>query len=103
MIAYELKESGKDPVPSAEMLKNVADSSEGSMDDFPVLKSSPLYIQQSLLFPYSEGTLFFASVDKKSVQKSFSAVFTDPPVDTSQIIHPERYFAHVMPAKPPLP
>ncbi len=103
MLAYELKASGKAPLPPLEMLKDVADSGEGSMDDFPVLKSSPLYIQQSLLFPYSEGTLFFAAVYKKLGQKSFSAVFNDPPVDSSQIIHPERYFAHIMPAKPALP
>lgn len=103
MIAYDLKVAGKDPVPTAEMLKSVADSSEDSMADFPVLKSSPLYIQQSLLFPYSEGTLFFAAVYKKLGQRSFAAVFEDPPIDSSQIIHPDRYFAHQKPAKPALP
>ena len=103
MLAYDLKQSGKDPVPTADMLKQVADSSDASMADFPVLKSSPLYIQQSLLFPYSEGTLFFAAVYNKIAKKSFAAVFEDPPVDTAQIIHPERYFAHEKPADPPLP
>jgi Zn-dependent peptidase ImmA (M78 family) len=103
MIAYDLKQEGKDPVPTPDMLKEVADSSDTSMTDFPVLKSSPLYIQQSLLFPYSEGTLFFDAVYKKVGRKSFAAVFEDPPVDTAQIIHPERYFAHEKPANPPLP
>jgi hypothetical protein len=103
MIAYDLKEAGKEPVPTPEMLKSVADSSEASMADFPVLKSSPLYIQQSLLFPYSEGTLFFDAVYKKMGKRSFAAVFEDPPIDTAQIIHPERYFAHQKPAKPVLP
>lgn len=103
MLAYDLKEEGKDPVPTPEMLKNVADSSEASMGDFPVLKASPLYIQQSLLFPYSEGTLFFAAVYSKMGKKSFAAVFEDPPVDSAQIIHPERYFAHQKPTKPALP
>ncbi len=103
MIAYDLKEAGKDLVPTQEMLKSVADSSEMSMADFPVLKSSPLYVQQSLLFPYSEGTLFFAAVYKKMGQKSFAAVFEDPPADSAQIIHPERYFAHQKPSKPVLP
>jgi hypothetical protein len=85
------------------MLKGAADSSDASMSEFPVLKASPLYIQQSLLFPYSEGTVFFAAVYKKLGQKSFAAVFEDPPVDTAQIIHPDRYFAHVKPTQPALP
>jgi hypothetical protein len=103
MIAYELKEGGKQPVPTAEMLKSVADSSEGSMADYPVLKSSPLYIQQSLLFPYAEGTLFFDAVFRKKGKMAFAMVFTDPPVDSAQVMHPERYFGHEKPGKPELP
>jgi len=103
MLAYDLKQEGKEPVPTPEMLKNISDSSETSSGDFPVLKSSPLYIQQSLLFPYSEGTLFFASVYKKMGMRSFAAVFQDPPIDSAQIIHPERYFEHQKPTRPSLP
>ncbi|MBV8552877.1 MAG: hypothetical protein JOY54_16405 [Acidobacteriaceae bacterium] len=102
MIAYDLKQEGQPPVPSQDMLKSVEDSSEDSMTDFPVLKASPLYIQQSLLFPYTEGTAFFDAVYKKMGKSSFSAVFKDAPVDTSQIMHPERYFAHQAPARPEL-
>lgn len=103
MLAYDLKQAGKDPVPTPDMLKSVVDSSEGSMADFPVLKASPLYIQQSLLFPYREGTLFFSSVYKQMGKRAFAAVFQDPPIDTSQIIHPDRYFAHQKPTRPALP
>lgn len=103
MLAYDLKKTGRNPVPTADLLKSVTDSSESSIADFPVLKTSPLYIQQSLLFPYSEGTLFFAAVYKKMGRKSFAAVFEDPPTDSAQIIHPERYFAHEKPTKPGLP
>ena len=103
MIAYELKRGGQAPVPTAEMLKSVADSGESSMADYPVLKGSPLYIQQSLLFPYSQGTMFFHAVYQKLGQAAFSEVFTHPPVSSAQIIHPEKYFAHEKPAEPALP
>jgi hypothetical protein len=103
MIAYELKQSGQPPVPTPEMVKSVADTSEASMADYPVLKNSPLYIQESLLFPYSEGTTFFDAVYKKMGQRAFAAVFIDPPVDSAQVMHPEKYFAHEKPAKPDLP
>ena len=103
MIAYQLKESGQPPVPTPAMVKSVADTSESSMSDFPVLKNSPLYIQESLLFPYSDGTEFFDAVYKKLGKRAFAAVFTDPPVDSAQIMHPAKYFSHAKPTSPDLP
>jgi hypothetical protein len=103
MIAFEMKQAGQKPVPTPEMVKSVADTSESSMADYPVLKNSPLYIQESLLFPYSEGTKFFDAVFKKMGQEAFSAVFKDPPVDSAQIMHPQKYFSHQKPSKPDLP
>lgn len=103
MIAYDLKQAGKPPMPTADMLKGVGNSSEESMADYPVLKDSPLYIQQSLLFPYTEGILFFDAVYKKRGRDAFAAVFRDPPADSAEIIHPDRYFAHEKAASPDLP
>jgi len=103
MIAYELKHAGQNPVPTAEMLKSVTDSGETSMADYPVLKNSPLYIQQSLLFPYSQGTLFFDAVYHKIGKAAFAEVFTHPPANSTQILHPDKYFSHEKPAEPELP
>ena len=95
MLAFELKKAGQDPQPDAATLKMLADSSKDSMQEYPVLKKSPLYIQQSLLFPYTRGILFFDAVYKKLGQRAFPEVFLNPPEDSAQIIHPERYLAHV--------
>ena len=103
MIAYDLKQAGKSPVPNREALAAVIDSSEGAMVDYPVLKSSPLYIQQSLMFPYTQGTAFFDAVYRRDGKKAFSEVFSSPPRDSAQIIHPARYFAHVLATVPSLP
>ena len=103
MLAYDLKQAGQPPVPTAEMLSSVADSSEESMTEYPVLKNSPLYIQQSLLFPYTQGILFFDAVYKRLGKGAFAAVFKDPPSDSAEVIHPERYFAHNRASKPALP
>lgn len=103
MLAYDLKQAGHPPMPTPEMLKSVVDSSETSMSDYPVLKESPLYIQQSLLFPYTEGTMFFDAVYHKMGKAAFAAVFANAPGDSSQIIHPERYFSHESETRPELP
>ena len=102
MVAYDLKASGQPPTPTPEMLSAVADSGDSSMAEYPVLKASPLYIQQSLLFPYARGTIFFDAVHKKLGKPSFAEVFKDPPTDSAQIIHPERYFDHQKETKPDL-
>lgn len=103
MLAYDLKQSGRPAVPTPEMVKSVVDSSETSMADYPVLRGSPLYIQQSLLFPYTEGSTFFDAVYRRMGKPAFAAVFTDAPVDSAQIIHPGRYFRHEKESRPELP
>lgn len=103
MLAYDLKQNGQPPVPTAAMLKNVIDASQNSMEDYPVLKDSPLYIQQSLLFPYTAGTSFFDAVYQRMGKPAFAAVFTHAPVDSAQILHPDRYFAHQSETKPEMP
>ena len=103
MLAYDLKHAGQSPVPTEDMLDTVVDSGDSSMSDYPVLKGSPLYIQQSLLFPYTQGTVFFDAVYKKMGKAAFAAVFSDAPSDSAQILHPQRYFGHERAAKPQLP
>ncbi len=103
MIAYDLKQAGRSPVPDSAMLKTAEESDISSTSDYPVLKSSPLYIRQSLLFPYSQGTLFFDAVYRKMGKAAFQYVFTNPPSDTAQILHPNRYFAKISAVTPELP
>ncbi len=103
MIAYNLKAAGQPVQPTREMLKTFVDSSEGSSEEYPVLKQSPLYVRESLLFPYSDGTAFFDAVYRKEGQKSFESVFEHPPDDSSQILHPERYFDGQKATRPALP
>jgi hypothetical protein len=104
MLAYNLAAAGRKPVPTPEMLKSVeTPDDDNTSGDFPVLKASPLYIQQSLLFPYAEGTKFFDAVFQKLGKAAFALVFAQPPLSSSQIMHPERYLAHDRPVIPDLP
>ena len=64
----------------------------------PVYSSAPLYIQESLVFPYNHGILFMDAVFRKLGRAAFDEVFDHPPVSTQQILHPEAYFASWQPA-----
>lgn len=70
---------------------------------FPVFDKEPLYIRENLIFPYTAGEHFQNEVYEKEQKEAFSEVFRNPPVSTQQVLHPDKYFAHVAPVLPTLP
>ncbi|MBZ5594056.1 MAG: hypothetical protein LAP39_17590 [Acidobacteriia bacterium] len=76
---------------------------ESGGDQYPVFESAPLYLRRTLVFPYTQGMLFQNAVVQKLDEAAFAEVFRRPPVSTQQILHPEKYFAHLAPTRPTLP
>jgi hypothetical protein len=63
-------------------------------DQFSVLSDAPMYIQQILLFPYGYGASFLQKAWKNNPGwESINKIYSDLPVSTEQIIHPEKYFS----------
>ncbi|MDR3702784.1 MAG: hypothetical protein P4L56_24270 [Candidatus Sulfopaludibacter sp.] len=83
------------------MMSSESDSGEGGQ--FPVYDKSPLYLRQTLIFPYTKGMLFQDAVIHRDNQEGFAQVFRHPPLSTQQIIHPDKYFSGVKPTDPALP
>jgi hypothetical protein len=71
--------------------------------DGPVYSSAPLYIRESLVFPYNRGILFQDAVFRKLGRSAFDEVFDHPPVSTQQILHPATYFSKQTPTKTDAP
>ena len=94
-LDYSLEPSGKKLQTSPEMmarLKSTVSDTSGS----PLLARAPLLLQQSLLFPYSEGLAFEDAILVKSGQDAaFSSVLANPPSSSFEILHPDAYMAHV--------
>ena len=60
-----------------------------------ILARAPLLLQQSLMFPYSEGLGFEdAILVKKGKDAAFSAVLESPPASSFEIMHPAAFMAH---------
>lgn len=70
---------------------------------FPVFDKSPLYLRETLLFPYKEGVLFQQAVVERLGKDAFAEVLRRPPSSTQQIIHPEKYLDRIEPAAVRLP
>lgn len=76
---------------------------EESEADSKIFDQAPLYLRETLTFPYDEGQNFQQAVYARLGQAAFRRVFEQPPVSTQQILHPEMYFAGVVPVKITLP
>ncbi len=79
-----------------------ADEAEPS-GKFPVFDEAPLYIRENLIFPYSAGEQFQDAVYDRDHKEALTEVFRNPPVSSQQVLHPEKYFSHVVPTSPALP
>ncbi len=54
--------------------------------------SLPPYLQENMMFPYTQGAEFFQDLKNKVGWEKIPGCFNDPPQSTEQILHPEKYF-----------
>ncbi len=101
--AYVNKHNGgKGEVP-APVIDELTRSTGAEGSEFPVFSNAPLYVRESLVFPYDEGLRFQDAVFRKLGRQSFDQLFTHPPLSTQQILHPEAYFENKKPTEPEPP
>jgi hypothetical protein len=98
--ARKLGQSLKDSGPVVEAMMRMASAPAGQ---FPVFEQAPLYMRETLIFPYTKGLLFQHAVFEKLGEASFAEVFRRAPVSTQQILHPEKYLNREIPTAPSLP
>jgi hypothetical protein len=101
--AYESKRAGGKPEVPRRVLDTVTKDDDTSSAEFPVLSSAPLYLRESLLFPYSAGMTFQDEVFHRLGRAGFDGVFTRPPRSTQQILHLDAYVSGKMPTDPEPP
>ncbi len=98
-MANKMGQSLKDTPMMVDMMSRMA-SAGGS--GFPVFEKAPLYMRESLVFPYAKGMVFQHKVVLKYGQKGYREVFERAPNTTQEILHPEKYFDRIQPASPKL-
>jgi len=103
MAEYLARKAGQSLATSPALLETMAHSIESGAGEFPVFEGEPLYLRETLVFPYTKGLLFQNAVYKRMGQGAFAEVFKHAPVSTQQILHPEDYFSGLAPTSPALP
>jgi len=64
---------------------------------------APRALRESLIFPYLQGSAWATVVYKRDGFAGLSKAFTNLPLSTEQILHPEKYLAYERPLKLTLP
>jgi len=65
--------------------------------------AAPRAIRESLIFPYLNGAEWATQVYRRGGWAAVSKAYTNLPLSTEQIIHPEKYFSYERPVKIALP
>jgi len=72
-------------------------------DSYPIFTKAPLYLRETLLFPYTAGLTFQQAVLEKNGKSGFADVLRNPPSSTQQILHPAKYFSATEQTRPAVP
>jgi hypothetical protein len=67
------------------------------------LLSAPLFLREQLLFPYTDGFAFTRQIYQAFGFSGIDDVFRNPPESTAQILHIDKYRAHIAPVEVGLP
>lgn len=91
MSEYMAKKMGQSLLESDAVVNMMAGMAGAGAGGFPVLERVPLYMRESLLFPYAQGLMFQHKVVAKMGKDGFKEVFRRAPQSTQEILHPQRY------------
>jgi hypothetical protein len=91
---YAIAPTGRSITDSPDMVDAMEDETLNGDSSTKVFNSAPIFIKESLTFPYSYGMDFVIKVLQKSGKgRAFEGVLHDPPHTTRQIMQPETYLS----------
>ena len=98
MVDYDLEDMHRSVRDLPDVSTLIQASAVGEMDKEPKLSKAPIYIRDSLIFPYLAGVTFTQQFLKAhDGWQDLHLIFEHPPVSTQQIMHPDKYLAKVQP------
>jgi hypothetical protein len=94
MFQYALAPAGRSIADSPELVESMESETLTGTSATNVFNTAPIFLKESLTFPYSYGLNFVVQLMQKSgKQKAFAGVLANPPHTTRQIMQPETYLA----------
>lgn len=92
MINYLLEPVGRHFAQLPDLVFVMRSQFSSMNSQYAVFSSAPLFMKESLLFPYGYGAAFLQKAWAKTPSwEAINKIFSDLPVSTEQIMHPEKY------------
>jgi len=103
MLDYTLAPAGLNVLKAPD----IVDAMRAAMthgQDSPVLAAAPVFLQESLMMPYTFGLDFVRTVlTKKGTAAAYPGMLEHPPVDTLQVMEPQTYLDNSVAQPPTIP
>jgi hypothetical protein len=94
LFQYAIAPTGRTVVSSPELVDAMEEETLTGTPGTKVFNSAPIFMKESLTFPYSYGLQFVVKLMQNGgKQKAFAGVLQNPPHTTRQIMQPETYLA----------
>ncbi|HVP56282.1 MAG TPA: hypothetical protein VMU45_14925 [Candidatus Eisenbacteria bacterium] len=103
MLDYTLAPAGLSVLKAPDVV-NAMRAAMTSGQDSPVLSAAPVFLQESLMMPYTFGLDFVRAVlTKQGKEATYAGMLEHPPVDTLQVMVPENYLEDKVTNPPVIP
>ena len=102
LVDYLLAPTGRNLLTAPEFV-TVLKQGMTTGGDSPIFASAPIFLKESLTFPYRYGLDFMQTLLGEGKERAFAGALKNPPVDTRQIMEPKRYLAGEQVPAVPLP
>ncbi len=94
MFQYAIAPTGHSIVTSPELVKAMEEETLTGTSGTKVFNDAPIFMKESLTFPYSYGMNFVIELlQKGGKDKAFATLLHDPPHTTRQIMEPQTYLS----------
>jgi len=94
MLQYALAPVGKTLTDSPQLVEAMEEETLTGTSGTKVFNEAPIFMKDSLTFPYSYGMEFVVKLlEKGGKDQAFAAVLRNPPHTTRQIMQPETYLS----------
>jgi hypothetical protein len=88
MMDYLLSSAGLNAATLPDLDQAVAAATAAEMKNYPVFSSAPLYLRESLLFPYTVGTQYVRAQVQAHGKAGYLDSLKNPPRSTADVMHP---------------
>jgi hypothetical protein len=94
MFQYALAPAGRSIADSPDLVESMEAETVTGTANTSVFNDAPIFMKESLTFPYSYGMQFVVKLlEKGGKEKAFAEVLASPPHTTRQIMQPETYLS----------